>query len=114
MLTITPLRGHICHRATERSIHLMNPADLTAEFARLGPWIFQFRIDGQIYGGGISAVGDVRIDRFFRFAPEAETILELGSLEGAQTFILAEKTGVQRVLALEGREANLRKEIGRA
>lgn len=88
----------------------MNAAsDLTAEFARLGPWIFQFRIDGQDYGGGISAVGDGRIDQFFRFAPEAETILELGSLEGAQTFILAETPGVRRVLALEGREANLRK-----
>jgi SAM-dependent methyltransferase len=88
----------------------MNSAsDLTAEFARLGPWIFQFRIGGQDYGGGISAVGDVRIDHFFRFAPNAETILELGSLEGAQTFLLAERSGVQRVLALEGREANLRK-----
>lgn len=84
-------------------------SDLTAEFARFGPWIFQFRIDGQDYGGGISAVGDARIDQFFHFAPEVETILELGSLEGAQTFILAERPGVQRVLALEGREANLRK-----
>ena len=88
----------------------MNAAsDLNAEFARLGPWIFQFRIGGQDYGGGISAVGDGRIDQFSRFAPEAETILELGSLEGAQTFILARRPGVRRVLALEGREANLRK-----
>ena len=109
MLTITPLRGHIYHRAAERSIHLMKPAELTAEFAKLAPWIFQFRIGGQDYGGGISAAGDVRIDRFFRFAPEAETILELGSLEGAQTFILAERPGVRRVLGLEGREANHRK-----
>ena len=84
-------------------------SDLTAEFARLGPWVFQFRIDGQVYGGGISAVGDVRVERFFHYAPEAETILELGSLEGAQSFILAEGRCVQRVLALEGREANLRK-----
>jgi SAM-dependent methyltransferase len=88
----------------------MNAAsDLTAEFEELAPWIFQFRIGDQDYGGGISAVGDARIDQFFRFAPEAETILELGSLEGAQTFLLAEKPGVRRVLALEGREANLRK-----
>ena len=85
------------------------PSDLTAEFARLGPWIFQFRIDGRDYGGGISAAGDARVEWFFRYAPEAATILELGSLEGAQTFILAERPGVQRVLALEGREANLRK-----
>ena len=88
----------------------MNPAsDLTAEFAKRAPWIFQFRIGGQDYGGGISAVGDGRIDQFFRFAPKAETILELGALEGAQTFILAGRPGVRRVLALEGREANLRK-----
>ena len=86
-----------------------SPSNLTEEFKRLAPWIFQFRIDGQDYGGGISAVGDARIDQFFRFAPEAETILELGALEGAQTFLLAERPGVRRVLALEGRERNLRK-----
>ena len=86
-----------------------DPSNLAAEFAKLGPWIFQFEIDGQVYGGGISAVGDARIEQFFRFAPDAKTILELGSLEGAQTFILAERPGVRRVLALEGRERNLRK-----
>jgi SAM-dependent methyltransferase len=87
----------------------MKPAELAAEFERLGPWIFQFRIGDRDYGGGISAVGDERVERFFRYAPEVQTILELGSLEGAQTFILAERPGVQRVLAVEGREANLRK-----
>jgi hypothetical protein len=84
-------------------------AELTAEFAKLGPWVFQFRIDGQDYGGAISAVGDARVEQFFRFAPKAATILELGSLEGAHTFILAQRPGVRRVLALEGREFNLRK-----
>lgn len=84
-------------------------ADLTSEFAKLAPWIFKFRIDGADYGGGISAVGDVRVERFFRFAPNAATILELGALEGAQTFLLAEGRGVEKVVALEGREANLRK-----
>lgn len=83
--------------------------DLTAEFAKLGPWVFQFRIGGRDYGGGISAVGDERVERFFRYAPSVETILELGSLEGAQSFIMAQRPGVKRVLALEGREANLRK-----
>jgi hypothetical protein len=83
--------------------------DLTSEFAKLAPWVFQFRIDGADYGGGVSAVGDPRVDQFFRFAPGAKTILELGSLEGAHTFILAERPGIQRVLALEGRELNLRK-----
>lgn len=84
-------------------------ADLTAEFAKLAPWVFQFRIDGHDYGGAISAVGDARVEQFFRFAPDAANILELGALEGAQTFMLAERPGVKRVLALEGRAANLRK-----
>ena len=83
--------------------------NLANEFAKLGPWIYQFKIDGQIYGGGISAVGDVRVERFLRFAPETKTILELGSLEGAHSFILAQQPGVKRVVALEGRAANLRK-----
>ncbi len=84
-------------------------AELTSEFAKLGPWVFQFQIDGQNYGGGISAAGDARVEQFFRFAPKAASILELGSLEGAHTFILAQRPGVRRVLALEGRELNLRK-----
>jgi methyltransferase family protein len=84
-------------------------ADLKAEFEKLAPWIFQFQIDGHDYGGAISAAGDVRVERFFRFAPNAANILELGALEGAQTFILAERPGVKKVLALEGRAANLRK-----
>jgi SAM-dependent methyltransferase len=83
--------------------------NLEAEFAKLAPWIFQFRIDGHDYGGAISATGDVRLERFFRFAPSAANILELGALEGAQTFLLAERPGVRKILALEGRAANLRK-----
>ena len=85
------------------------PQNLTAEFTKLGPWIYQFQIDGQTRGGAISAVGDERVERFFQYAPNPRTILELGSLEGAQSFILAEHPGVERVVALEGREANLRK-----
>ena len=84
-------------------------ADLTAEFAKLAPWIFQFRIGETDYGGTIGAGSDARVDQFFRFAPNVATILETGSLEGAQTFLLAREPGVRRVLAIEGREANLRK-----
>ncbi len=83
--------------------------DLTAEFASLGPWIFQFEIGGKPYGGGISAAGDARIGQFWQFAPRTTTILELGSLEGAHTFLLAAHPNVTRVLAVEGRETNLRK-----
>lgn len=84
---------------------------LNAEFAKLAPWIFRFRIGEADYGGNISAVGDVRIAQFQEFAPEAETILELGSLEGAHTFMLAEQPHVKRVVAVEGRAANLRKAL---
>jgi SAM-dependent methyltransferase len=83
--------------------------ELDEQFAALGPWIYQFEIGGRSYGGGISAIGDVRVERFFEQAPHPEAILELGSLEGAHSFMLAQHPGVKRVVALEGREANLRK-----
>jgi hypothetical protein len=82
---------------------------LEKQFAQLSPWVFQFRIGGRDYGGKISAAGDARVQQFLNFAPKPETILELGSLEGAHSFILAQHPGVKRVVALEGREANLRK-----
>jgi SAM-dependent methyltransferase len=85
------------------------PENLAEQFAALGPWIYQFQIGGKTYGGPISAEGDVRVERFFRFVPEPQTILELGALEGAHSFLLAQRQGVQRVVALEGREASLRK-----
>lgn len=88
----------------------MNESENLAEqFAALGPWTYQFEIGGKTYGGPISAEGDVRVERFLRFAPEPKTILELGALEGAHSFIFAQHPGVQRVVALEGREMNLRK-----
>ncbi|CAN5571014.1 hypothetical protein BH18VER1_BH18VER1_07370 [soil metagenome] len=89
----------------------MDPEWLKAEFALRAPWIFQFRIGEADYGGHVSAVGDVRIRYFQEFAPEAAGILELGALEGAHTFMLAEHSQVQRVVALEGRAANLRKAL---
>jgi SAM-dependent methyltransferase len=82
---------------------------LGEEFAALGPWIYQFQIGGQTYGGGISAIGDERVERFFRYAPRLESILELGSLEGAHSFIFAQQPGMKRVVALEAREKNLGK-----
>ncbi len=89
----------------------MDTETLNAEFAKLAPWIFRFRIGDADYGGHVSAVGDVRIHHFHEFATEATTILELGALEGAHTFMLVEEPHVQRVLALEGRAANLRKAL---
>lgn len=84
-------------------------ATLAQQFHELEPWIFRFRVGDADYGGAVSAEGDVRVEHFHRFAPEAETILELGSLEGAHTFMLAEHPRVRRVVGLEGRPANIRK-----
>ena len=89
----------------------MDAESLKAEFAKLEPWVFQFRIGDADYGGHVSAIGDIRIQRFHDFAPEAETILELGALEGAHTFMLAQHPGVKRVLGIEGRAANMRKAL---
>jgi hypothetical protein len=89
----------------------LNPITLSSEFAKLEPWVFRFRIGDAEYGGHVSAVGDKRIQQFHEFAPEAATILELGALEGAHTFMLAEHAGVERVLAVEGRAANIRKAV---
>lgn len=84
-------------------------AELHREFEKLAPWVFQFRIEGADYGGAISARGDVRLAQFSRFAPRAKRILELGSLEGAHTIQLAAEHRVEQVVAIEGREANIRK-----
>lgn len=89
----------------------MDTETLKTEFAKLGPWIFRFQIDGIDYGGDISAIGDKRVEHFHEFAPEAKNILELGALEGAHTFMLARHPGVQRVLAVEGRQANIRRAL---
>ena len=98
-------------RFPERAIIFLclDTETLKAEFAKLGPWIFRFQIDGIDYGGDISAIGDKRVQHFHEFAPEAQTILELGALEGAHTFMLAQHPGVKRVLAVEGRRANIRR-----
>jgi 2-polyprenyl-3-methyl-5-hydroxy-6-metoxy-1,4-benzoquinol methylase len=82
--------------------------DLVAEFARRGPWITQFVIDG-VPSGGDYQVNDQRVQLFLERFPNAHTILELGSLEGGHTFMLARQPGVERVLATEGRLANIDK-----
>jgi hypothetical protein len=82
--------------------------DLVAEFARRGPWITQFVINGVPSGGDYQA-NDQRVLQFLERFPNVHTILELGSLEGGHTFILARQPGVERVLAIEGRLANIDK-----
>jgi SAM-dependent methyltransferase len=84
-------------------------AYLKFQFARLGPWITSYRIDGKSYGGGFAAWSDERIPQFFEAFPGVRRILEMGSLEGGHTFRLASSPGVERVVALEGRKQNIRR-----
>jgi SAM-dependent methyltransferase len=79
---------------------------LEREFERLGPWITQFRIHGGVYGGSTSYAHDQRIEHFNNAFPDVGTILELGSLEGGQSFRLAERPGAQ-VVAVEARAENV-------
>jgi hypothetical protein len=83
--------------------------DLRAEFAKRGPWITRFVLDGIESGGKFEALADHRIDQFFESFPNVRTILELGSLEGGHTFALARRSNVERVLGVEARAANIAK-----
>jgi SAM-dependent methyltransferase len=78
---------------------------LRRAFRSHGPWVTRFRIGDRTYGGKVDLVDDGRIDRFTDAFPEARSVLELGSLEGAHSFSLARR--LERVIALEGREENI-------
>jgi SAM-dependent methyltransferase len=83
--------------------------DLRSEFAKREPWITRFVIDGVDYGGQFVALADHRVDQFFECFPKVRTILDLGSLEGGQTFALARHPGVEHVVGLEARASNIEK-----
>jgi SAM-dependent methyltransferase len=87
----------------------LSAVNLVDEFARLGPWITQFVINGVSNGGDYQVINDRRVQQFLERFPNARTILELGSLEGGHTFTLARQPGVERVLAVEARAANIDK-----
>jgi hypothetical protein len=78
-------------------------------FLRLRPWLSRFTIQGRQYGGAYDVSEDPRLGHFFRCFPNARRILELGSLEGAHTFALAARPGVEWVQGIEGRKSNLKK-----
>ena len=82
---------------------------LSEEFEKLKPWITKFHIDGKDYGGHFDALNDARIAQFFEIFPDVKNVIELGSLEGGHSFALAQNAGVERVLAIEGREKNIEK-----
>lgn len=83
--------------------------DLQAEFAKRAPWLHQFRIDDSDYGGAVSFAHDKRIEQFFKAFPRAETILELGPMEGAQTVELLRRPQVRGIVGVEARAANIEK-----
>jgi hypothetical protein len=83
--------------------------NLRAEFKKLDPWITKFHLHDEDFGGNFDALNDVRIGQFFDTFPRVESIVELGSLEGGHSFALAGNPAVQRVLAIEGRAANIAK-----
>ena len=81
--------------------------DLAIEFARRGPWITHFVIDGVPTGGDYQVASDRRVQQFLERFPKVRNILELGSLEGGHTFLIARHEGIERVLAIEARAANI-------
>ena len=97
-------------RLLKRLAYALRPGrrdPLELEFARRGPWVSRFAIGGRAYGGSVDLSDDARVRSFFDACPDCRSVLELGSLEGAHTFQLAERA--DRVLAIEGRERNVAK-----
>jgi SAM-dependent methyltransferase len=78
---------------------------LRSAFRSRGPWVTRFRIGDHNYGGKVDLMDDGRIEQFSGAFPEARSVLELGSLEGAHSFSLARRA--DRVVAVEGREENI-------
>ncbi|HEY2783744.1 MAG TPA: class I SAM-dependent methyltransferase [Fimbriiglobus sp.] len=78
-------------------------------FFRRRPWVSRFRIGGRDYGGAFDPANDPRLRHFAEAFPAARRVLELGSLEGAHTFALAAMPGVDAVVGIEGRLANLKR-----
>jgi SAM-dependent methyltransferase len=82
---------------------------LARGFNKRKPWVTRFMIHGRPYGGSFDPMSDPRIGWFRERFSDAGSILDLGSLEGAQAFELAKSPRVSRIVGLEGREANLEK-----
>jgi hypothetical protein len=81
---------------------------IKAEFDKRKPWVTQFCIRGKMYGGKVNLNNDSRVSLFFECFPDVVSILDLGSLEGSQTFQLAKRPGTS-VVGIEGRDYNIEK-----
>lgn len=87
----------------------MKQTEVAHGFRRREPWVTRFVIDDVKYGGEFDPVNDGRVAQFLTHFPRARVILELGSLEGGHSFALARHPQIDRVVAVEGREANVEK-----
>jgi len=81
--------------------------EVDQQFRALGPWVTKFVLDGVAYGGGYDTMRDARLTQFHEAFPGAETVLELGSLEGGHTVVLSRLQGMKRVVAVDARQANI-------
>jgi SAM-dependent methyltransferase len=52
-------------------------------------------------------MNDFRVEQFATLFPDAQEVLELGSMEGGHSCGLANRPGISTVLALEGRKENI-------
>jgi SAM-dependent methyltransferase len=84
-----------------------NSTKLKLEFEKRNPWITQFHIGGETYGGTFDAMNDVRVKQFLEIFPNVKSVVELGSLEGGHSFALAKSETVNKILAIEAREVNI-------
>lgn len=98
-------RGGSSHGESDKMRQLLANEAFTA----LGPWVTAFEVAGERSGGNFNPANDVRIKRFYEAFPQASKgrILELGSLEGGHSVVLAKRAA--GLVALEGREENLRR-----
>lgn len=87
----------------------MSELNIAKEFKKRRPWITKFVINGTEYGGQFDAMNDPRVSQFKEHFPAARTILELGSLEGGHSLSLARYPDVEKVIAVDGRAANIEK-----
>jgi SAM-dependent methyltransferase len=88
---------------------MTNTIDLRFEFEKRAPWVSKFVVDGVEYGGKYDPRTDPRTDWFHHEFPRARTVLDLGSLEGAQSLRLAERTSIDSILGLEARPVSIEK-----
>jgi SAM-dependent methyltransferase len=103
---MTPATGSRCRKGRDFELETI---DLQREFEKRGPWMTRFVIHGRTFGGRYDPSDDPRLVWFRLAFPKAESILELGSLEGGHSFPLARMEGVKRIISLEGRKANLKR-----